>query len=139
MNIASVFGDAQTTVTSLVAGVGGALSTRVGTAILNRIESAEPGASRGGVGALGLQFAGRAVISAAAFSVLQGYMPQTSQNIFFSILFFAADTGLMSAGVQLSHALVNAPLTILPAPVVPPLGATRTVLPAAGGCPSYDG
>jgi hypothetical protein len=98
------FADAQTTVTSLAAGVGGVTASAIGDWIVLKVD---PG-SAGGVGALGLQFIGRSVISAGVFIGLSSLMPNTSQNVFFSILFFAGNTGLMGSALALSNAAVNA-------------------------------
>lgn len=101
----ATFGDAQTTITSLAAGVGGTASTKLGDYI---ITAAGGNNGDGGVGALGLQFCGRAVISAAIFSALSAQMPETSGNVFFSILYFFCDTGLMNSARQLSIAAITA-------------------------------
>jgi hypothetical protein len=105
MSIARAFGDAQTTIACLAGGVAGASSDLAGNVVVGRFVNPQ---ATPGVGALGLEFCVRAVISAGVFGVVHGYMPETSSNVFFSILYFACDRGLMSTGVGLARAVVGA-------------------------------
>lgn len=103
--LANVLGDAQTTVTSLAAGVGGVASSALGDKL---VSLAGADARNGGIGAIGLEFVGRAVISSAVFAGLAYLMPRTSENVFFSILFFAGNRGLMGSALTLSGATIGA-------------------------------
>lgn len=135
--IIDVFGDAQTTITSLAAGIGGVASSALGDFIVRRLGNDMR--SSGGIGAIGLEFAGRAVISSAVFAGLHWMMPRTSENVFFSILFFAANRGLMGTALTLSGATIGALQRLSPpsaggAPV-PPRPASAAAGPAkTGGC-----
>ena len=102
MSLQQAFGDAQTTIASLAAGIGGVASDSLASFAI-----AQVGAQSQGVGALGLEFCFRAVVSAGCFGLLHSQMPETSNNIFFSILYFAGDRGLMMSAVALSRALVS--------------------------------
>jgi len=116
LSLTSVVGDAQTTVTSLAGGVAGAASNAVGNYLVAKLN---PAGSMS-FGTVGLEFCGRALISAAAFTIVSDYMPNTSKNIFFSILFFACDRGLMNAGVALSTKVVGATqMTVMSLPTGP--------------------
>ncbi len=103
MSVSQAFGDAQTTIACLAGGIGGATSDAVSSMVIARV-----GGSTQGVGAVGLEFCFRAVVSAGTFGLLHSYMPETSGNIFFSILYFACDRGLMGTAVALSRATLNA-------------------------------
>jgi len=127
MSLSQAFGDAQTTITCLAAGIGGATSDAISTAIVSRVA---PQATAG-IGSLGLEFCLRSVVSAGTFGCLHSYMPETGNNIFFSILYFACDRGLMNSAVGLSKAAVNAvqrtamsPMQRAPSQPVPPANPT---------------
>lgn len=117
------FADAQTTVTSLAAGVGGATANAIGDALVKAFDPS----GKGGLGAIGLQFVARAVTSAGVFIALQRMLPQTSENVFFSILFFACNPGLMGSAQTLSYAAVSAVGRLLP---TNPPAASRAVPPS---------
>ena len=103
MSLQQAFGDAQTTIACLAAGVAGATSDAISTAVVGAV--AQPSQ---GVGAVGLEFAFRAMVSAGVFGLVHSYMPETSNNIFFSILYFATDRGLINNAISLSRAAVSA-------------------------------
>jgi len=133
--IVDVFGDAQTTITSLAAGIGGVASSALGDFIVSRLGNDLR--SNGGIGAIGLEFAGRAVISSAVFAGLHWMMPRTSENVFFSILFFAANRGLMGTALTLSGATIGAfqRLNLKPPQASPPPVSNAMPSPAkSGGC-----
>lgn len=96
--------DTVTTITCLGGALAGATSERIG----NMLGSMIPGkGSRGTVGEVGLDFCVRAFTSAVAFNLVATYMPQTADNIAFSILFFAAQPTLVREGVQLANMVVG--------------------------------
>lgn len=104
--------DAQTTVTSLGAGIGGATSTYIG----NQLVALVGPVGNANLGTVGLEFCARSVVSAAVFGALTSLMPETSQNVFFSILYFAADTGLVSTALAVSNQVVRAVTNLVPMP-----------------------
>lgn len=124
-SIAQAFGDAQTTIASLAGGIGGATSDAVSSTIIARF-----GGASQGMGGVGLEFCLRAVVSAGTFGLLRGYMPETSSNIFFSILYFACDRGLLGSAVALSRNAVNAASSTVRAGVSPPPRPAAKVPPA---------
>lgn len=103
-SVSQAFGDAQTTVACLASGIAGAASDEIG----NYLVSAASSVPVPGLGAVGLEFCARAVVSAAVFGQLHAWMPETSSNIFFSILFFACNRGLMNSAVALARGTVAA-------------------------------
>lgn len=128
---ARTLGDAQTTITSLAAGVGGATSSRLGDVVISYF----PANSDPGFGGLGLEFCARAVVSAAVFSGLSYGMPETSGNIFFSILYFACDRGLMQTAQALCFKAVgsaNAAIMKSPVGLVPGAGMRYSPTPVPG-------
>lgn len=136
MNVSSVAQDAQTTITSLMAGIGGAVSSELGDMMVSQFMDRKPA-----LGQVGIEFCGRAVISAGTFALVSSMMPETSQNIFFSILFFAADQGLVRSAVSLSRGVVKGVTSTAPAmratmsPVKPV--ESRAAMPCKGACPNY--
>jgi len=130
-SVSQAFGDAQTTIACLASGVAGAVSDELGGYLVSMV-SQEPVP---GLGAVGLEFCARAVISAAVFGQLHSWMPETSSNIFFSILFFAANRGLVNSALQLSRGVVGATKSLTtPArrSSAPPKANPTTTAP--GGC-----
>ena len=133
-SIHQAFGDAQTTIGCLAGGVAGASSDAIGTMLISRVAPA----SSPGIGALGLEFCARAVVSAAVFGAVHNYMPETSGNVFFTFLYFTCDRGLLSSGVGLARAAVNAATgtfrNLAPAPgrnSVPTGGSGSSTVPPA--------
>jgi len=131
MDVAGILGDAQTSITSLGGGIAGAASNKLGDAIMN---SLSVDTARGGIGALGIEFAVRATTSALMFNMVQNYMPGTSGNVFFSILFFGADRGLMQSGVALSTAIVYRITPTIPTGPPPSRARAAAMKPADCGC-----
>jgi len=125
MSASQAFGDAQTTITCLAGGIAGATSDAIGNMVVGTFAMN----STPGIGAVGLEFCGRAVISAGCFGLVHSYMPETSGNIFFSILYFACDRGLMSSAVGLSRAVVGAATGTMRGVASPP-GKAAPVPPA---------
>lgn len=104
--LSEIFGDAQTTITSLAGGIGGvtanAISDRLRLAIQGPLLVLNPG-----LGTAGLEFVGRAIVSASVFAALRACMPQTSENVFFTFLFFYCDQGLLNNGLAVSRGIVG--------------------------------
>jgi len=123
------FGDAQTTIACLAGGIGGTVSDAIGNYAVSKV-----GAGAQGMGATGLEFCFRAVVSAATFGALHAYMPETSSNIFFSILYFAADRGLMGSALALSRGTVGAATGSLRGMTAPQRKAAPAPACGTGGC-----
>lgn len=102
--------DVSTTITSLAAGVAGMTCNKLSQYLIN----AAGGSGNPGFGERGVQFVVRSTVTSIVFGVVAGYMPQTSQNVFFSLLFFNTNSGLMNDAVGLSAAVVNSVLKALP-------------------------
>ena len=100
----SVTVDAQTSITALVGAVAGAASSRVGGYIIHK---GDIGGQGSGLGGLGLQFITHAVVASVGFGIAARVAPATSQNVFFSILFFASDGALVRSGAALGHRIVG--------------------------------
>lgn len=103
VGVEQVVGDAQTTLTSLGGGIAGVAADQLGSYVI-----AQAGGGKADLAHVAMDFAARSVVSAAAFGAVQSLMPETSSNVFFSILFFAANKGLMSSAVAVSYGVVNA-------------------------------
>lgn len=102
--LSEIVGDTQTTITSLAGGIGGVTAN----AISDRLRSALTGGFLSySLGSAGLEFVGRAIVSATVFAGLRAAMPQTSENVFFTFLFFYCDQGLLNSGLTVSRGLVG--------------------------------
>lgn len=85
--------DVQTTITSL-----GAAFAGVGAEIVSGMVIRQLGGRAGvqqGLGGVGLNFVARAAICSVAYSSVATLMPATSQNVFFTIVFFASNQALV--------------------------------------------
>lgn len=98
------FRDAQTSVSSLSAAIAGSAADRIAQMIISQSGLA----STQGAGQTGLKFIIRALVSSASFGLTARFLPGTSENIFFSVLFFAANPGLIQDGVLLGRTAVDA-------------------------------
>lgn len=98
ITISQVFEDAQTSILCLGGAIAGSAADAIGTRIiaLSGVKTWD-----GGLGGVGLDFVVRAVVSAALFDVSAALMPETSGNILFSIIFFAANQTLIRDAVQI--------------------------------------
>ncbi len=96
--------DVSTTITSLAAGVAGTASNSVS----NWLIKSAGGSSSPNFGERGVQFVVRSTVTSIVFGVVASYMPQTSQNVFFSLLFFNTNTHLMQDAMVLSAQAFNA-------------------------------
>lgn len=125
----NVIEDAQTAVTSLAGAIAGAASDKVANTI---ISYARLGKNTSGLGDTGLRFIIRAGVTSVMFAGVAGAMPETSSNVFFSILFFAANRALVNDGVHFANLVVKGTsgmLNLQPKAIkTPPTGA------AVGSC-----
>lgn len=115
ITISQVFEDAQTSILCLGGAIAGSAADAIGTRIiaLSGVKTWD-----GGLGGVGLDFVVRAVVSAALFDVSAALMPETSGNILFSIIFFAANQTLIRDAVQIGSIatgfLQNTTRTLIP-------------------------
>src|SRR5271166_4426902 len=105
--LAEVVDDAETAILSIGAAVAGSASERISAYILHRATVIN---DKNVVGATGINFAVRALVGAAAFSAVSSFMPETSKNIFFSIVFFASYPSLVRDAVLLGNAATGTAL-----------------------------
>lgn len=96
--------DVSTTITSLAAGVAGTISNNIGSYLIKTAG----GSSNPNFGERGVQFVVRATVTSIVFGAVASYMPQTSQNVFFSLLFFNTNAALMVDAMSLSGQVVMA-------------------------------
>ncbi len=101
--ISNTVSDAQTAITSLGAAIAGSASEAIGNRL---IMSANAGAGNG-IGDVGIRFVVRALVSSVAFGVAANLMPESSSNIFFSIVYFAANPSLVRDGVAIGNIVVG--------------------------------
>lgn len=102
MSVAIVLDDVKTTITSLGGAVAGAASEWAAEQLISVV-----GVQKASAGDAGIRFVVRATTAALAFEGIAYLMPETSSNIFFSILFFAACPNLIKDGVGLAQALIH--------------------------------
>lgn len=131
--VSNTLSDTQTTVTSLGAAIAGVLSERVGNVLVRSMPTVSNPSV--GLGNIGLSFIARSIAASVSFSAAAALMPETSQNIFFSIIFFACNPSLVSNGRDFANVLVDGIWRQRPAPVRPgnpsPIGNAAC---ASGGC-----
>ena len=133
--ISNTADDAQTAITSLGAAVAGAASEKLGNYAIRQV-----GSRGNSFGDVGTRFILRSLISSAIFGATASLMPQTSGNIFFSIVFFAANFSLVSDAVTLGQIVVSGvpnPLIILNPAKGP--GPGISAASSSGGCGSSCG
>jgi len=101
--VVDAFRDAQTSITSLGGAVAGAAGEQLGNYIIHRTGLGKSD----GLGQTGLRFVVRSIVASASFGFVARYMPATSENVFFSIVFFAASPSMVSDAVTLGkHAVL---------------------------------
>lgn len=97
------FRDVQTSITSLGGAIAGYSAEQLSNYVIHksRLNQSE------GLGQIGLRFAVRSLIASTAFGIAARYMPKTSENIFFSIVFFAANPSMVKDAVTIGkHAVL---------------------------------
>lgn len=115
--LSEILQDSQTSILCLGGAVAGAAADKVATMVIGATGLR---ATNSGVGALGLDFVTRAVVSAAAFDIAATLMPETSGNILFSIIFFAANPNLIRDAVEIGRAAIGTVSFAARKPLVPP-------------------
>lgn len=137
--VRNTFIDAQTTVTSLGAAFAGVAADLASDAIIVRVA----GTTRApGLGQVGLNFIVRALVSSVAYSAAAAVMPETSQNFFFGVLFFASNPGLVRDGRDIASIVLKSTASFLNtgSPAVIPrmgVGAPGGDIPGMGAPSSY--
>lgn len=101
--------DVQTTVTSLGAAFAGVAAERGSAYIIRALGGRAIGTS---MGAVGLNFIARAAVSSVAFAAASSLMPETSDNVFFTILFFACNPSLVGDARTLANIVVDSAIGI---------------------------
>lgn len=112
----AIIGDAQTAVTSLGGAIAGSASDKIANVLIGY---AGLGVGMGGLGDAGLRFIIRAAVSSVTFSAAVSVMPETADNVFFSIIYFAGNKQLISDAVRFADIVVRgtSSLTSLKKPV----------------------
>lgn len=120
--IQSVVGDAQTGITSLGGAVAGSAADRLGDALITMTGLG----GQQSLGDIGLSFIVRTLGSAAVYGAAVGLMPETSENILFTILYFRANKHLVNDAVLIGDAVTGGLQAV-----------TRTYPPARPSAPVY--
>ena len=102
--LSSVISDAQTAITSLGGVIGGVASDSLSDMLLR---NAGLGAATGGLGDVGLRFVVRASVTSLIFAGAAYVMPETADNVFFSIVFFAGNRKLVADAVRFGTIIVD--------------------------------
>lgn len=97
--LVDAFRDAQTSITS----IGGAFAGAAGEALGSYIIRASGLGKSDGIGQTGMRFVVRSVVASASFGLVARYMPGTADNVFFSIVFFAASPSLVKDAVTIGR------------------------------------
>ena len=130
--VAQIVDDAQTGITSLGSAIAGSASNELGSMLI-RAAGIGSGQSLGDVG---VRFVVRALVSSAAFSAAATLMPASSNNVFFSIVFFAANDMLVRDAVAIGNIIVRGVLRQTPAiPFAPDQGQSPAHgMPKSSSC-----
>ena len=96
LTLDEITGDLQT---SIIGGITGAVAGRVSEQIADQIlkVTSIQGES---IGELGLILAIRSLVSSVTFVGLAHLMPETTDNVYFSFVYFTADTALTTAAIN---------------------------------------
>lgn len=139
--LVDAFRDAQTSITSLGGAAAGAAGEQLSNWIIRRtgIDQSE------GLGQTGLQFVVRSLVASTTFGLAARYMPETSENVFFSIVFFAASPSMVKDAVTIGKHLVLAVEDIFggrgtglrkPPPIAVPPVQQSAAAACDNGCPT---
>jgi hypothetical protein len=114
--LATAAADVQTALTSLGGAIAGTASSELGSFL---VKTAGLSGDKT-LGDKGLEFVIRAAVSSMMFGISSNYMPETSQNVLFTFIYFASDAKLIGTardigalivtGLSKSSALVRTPL-----------------------------
>lgn len=126
LSLQSIGVDVQTAVVSLGGSVAGAAANQAATWLIRTV-----GIPTQGLGGLGLVFVTRAAVSSVGFALAAYAMPETSQNVLFTLLFFTAEGDLLRTGSRLGHLLLSSITGIVSKGIT--LAPTPTPKPVAGG------
>lgn len=101
--VSNTVADAQTAITSLGGAVAGAAAERIGNSLIDLAGLH----SQKSLGDTGMRFIVRALASSAVYSVAVTAMPETSENLMFSLLYFGANSSLINDGVLIGNAVAG--------------------------------
>lgn len=102
--LSTVIDDGKTAITSLGGAIGGVASDKLANYL---IAQTGLGVGKGGLGDVGLRFIVRAATTSVVFGGMAYLLPNTAENIFFSIVFFAGNRALVSDAVLFGNILVG--------------------------------
>ncbi len=100
---ANTVDDAQTAVTSLGGAVAGAAAERLGSSAISLVGLH----TKNSLGDIGLRFMVRALVSSAVYGAAVTAMPDTSQNILFTLFYFGANPSLGREAAQIGNIVVG--------------------------------
>lgn len=130
----STVGDVQTTITSLGAAFAGVTADRLSDKLIQAFGgSIRPSA---GLGSVGLNFVARSAVTSIAYSTAAQLMPATSENVFFTILFFACNQTLIADARTIAQVILDPILRIASNPLPPPRGPPNQGQNPPHGSPS---
>ena len=101
--LSSTIDDTQTVITSLGAAIAGSASESLSNLVIRKA-----GINGQSFGDSGFRFVVRAMISSVCFSAIANVMPESSSNIFFSIVYFAANRSVVTDAVAVGNSVVRA-------------------------------
>lgn len=134
--VSQVVGDAQTGITSLGGAIAGSAADRLGDTVVGMAGLG----GQGSLGDVGLSFIVRTLASSAVYGAAVALMPETSENILFTLLYFQANRKLVSEGLTIANAVTSgfqqSLLKTSPAPIgpQPPGRAFSAKKCSSGGC-----
>lgn len=126
--MSQVIDDAQTAVTSLGGAIAGVVSDKIANYVIPQVGL---GGSTMGLGDVGLRFIVRAATTSVVFGGVAYLLPNSAENIFFSIVFFAGNRALVRDAVTFGDLLTGGIFkTLQPPPKGMPGGGPA----ASAGC-----
>ncbi len=108
--LSTVIADSQTTITCVFGAALGALGDMSGKYVTSALGFDR---NTSGLGREGLTFVVHALTATAFFALGDAYLPETSSNVFYSVLFFAASPTLVQTGIQLGRTMAGGPIAIV--------------------------
>ena len=91
--------DAQTSITSLAGAIAGSVSDKLGRYVIRTVGISQSHS----LGDVGLRFVVRALVSSAVYAATVRTMPESSQNILFTLLYFGADSDLTQDAITIGR------------------------------------
>jgi hypothetical protein len=97
--LSQVVSDSQTTITCAFGGILGTLGNETSNYVIRKAGLSTMGTH---LGETGMSFVISAIVGSAFYILGDTYLPETSSNIFYSILFFSSSSTLMSTGLAIA-------------------------------------